>query len=167
MRTRGKTHAWFAAAVAGVLASAAGSTWWFASALAQRSKAKPLPQGTIISGWDSLAGTGRVLTMRSVDALLVSIFVDYQCPACRSLDAALDSLETKGVPLPPIEIRHLPLSSLHPAAWEAALGAECGARLGDFRSVHRALMARGATLAADDVPHIVRHAIGVKSRWHR
>lgn len=66
------------------------------------------------------------------------VFMDYQCPYCRRLEAGLDSLAKLGKGYH-VRIRHFPIRS-HEAAGIAATAAICGDVIGEFRHVHSYLM---------------------------
>lgn len=70
---------------------------------------------------------------------------DYQCPFCARAAIALDSLATAH-PLGTVAYIHLPLSAIHPRAYDAAVAAECANDQGRFREMHMLLFRRQAAL---------------------
>lgn len=68
-------------------------------------------------------------------------FADYQCPYCGQLQATLASLHAKYAGRIAVVFHHYPLTEIHPAAFSAALAAECAADQGRFDAMHGALFA--------------------------
>ncbi len=67
----------------------------------------------------------------------VVMFIDYECPFCRSAEPALQRAVAGGLA---IALLHLPLERIHPRAREAASAAVCAEELGMFADIHHALM---------------------------
>lgn len=83
-----------------------------------------------------LAMSGARLDTIRTPPLLVE-FSDYQCPACRKISGAVDSLALgNGIG---VSYHHFPLGS-HPAASGAARSAICAEGQGVFRAMHQLLM---------------------------
>ncbi|HEX6314972.1 MAG TPA: DsbA family protein [Gemmatimonadaceae bacterium] len=83
---------------------------------------------------------GRVIGSSRAPVSL-TIFADFQCPYCANAQAALRSLLSVD-PRVKIRYRHLPLETIHPHAWKAALAAECAADQGAFEAYHDLLFAK-------------------------
>lgn len=67
-------------------------------------------------------------------------FSDYQCPYCRQAESILASLVDSVTGVVRVYL-HLPLSS-HPAAFGAAVAAECAGEQGVFRQMHTGVAKR-------------------------
>ena len=59
-------------------------------------------------------------------------YVDFQCPVCRTFHPIVEQLETNFPDDLAVVTRHLPLTSVHPNAFVAAVAAEAAGRQGDF-----------------------------------
>lgn len=94
----------------------------------------PEPAAVLAEDGAAKYRVGNVLGANDARTTLV-LFNDYQCPACRDLDARLDTLLHEG--LVRVYYRHFPLSS-HPHAKTAAIAAECAGRQGAFREIPQA-----------------------------
>jgi protein-disulfide isomerase len=68
----------------------------------------------------------------------IVLFIDYQCPFCRTESAAVFAL-LEDRPDMGLVIKHFPLV-VHRQARRAALAAICAGVLGDFESMHRVLL---------------------------
>lgn len=72
-------------------------------------------------------------------ALTVVLWTDYQCPFCRRLESAIDSLPTATLARTEFLVRQLPLRQIHPHARRMAVLSTCAARHASFPQVHRTL----------------------------
>lgn len=97
----------------------------------------PIEPVADISDTSGIQG-GRYLTPRG-RAYALTVFTDYQCPACRAFEHVLASLGPGLGESLTVAVRHLPLERIHPAAMNAAVAADCAARQGRFASMHSAL----------------------------
>lgn len=97
-----------------------------------------------IANWKEFRG-GQPIGEAGKKVSLV-IFSDYQCPACRSLAARLDSLRSQFPVQLSIYYRNVPVPA-HKFARPAAFAAECAARNGRFEQAHRLLFAEPDSLA--------------------
>lgn len=86
-------------------------------------------------------------------------FSDYQCPFCRSDQAAVDSAVARGLR---VAVVQLPLP-IHPRARLAALAALCAAAAGEFPSAHRFLMSNDQWMVSA-MPMIVPGAVNARSK---
>ncbi len=91
----------------------------------------------IAEAWTELVEAGSRLGLDD-NARTIVEFVDYECPACRSVSPAVSEAAGSGVT---VVFRHFPLTRIHPAARDAALVAVCAERYGVFAEVHEAMMA--------------------------
>jgi protein-disulfide isomerase len=106
--------------------------------------------GGTVPAFETLAALGTPLHHGSSQDTLV-LFTDFQCPYCKSLAVALDTvLERLGRRSPTLKILHLPITARHPLAYRSAAAAECAATQGQFAAAHDALFAaREALMSAD------------------
>jgi protein-disulfide isomerase len=95
------------------------------------------PQGDPreIEGWEQLAAQGSILGAEGAPLRIVE-FSDFQCPYCADVQKDLDRLRAEYPDKVAIVYRHLPLTSIHPHAFMAALAAECAGAQGKFESFH-------------------------------
>jgi protein-disulfide isomerase len=84
-----------------------------------------------------------------LDAPLVIVYADFECPFCAALHARLDALALR------VAFRHFPVRSSHPRAWPAACAAEAAGRQGRFWEMHDSLFADPARL---EDPHLWNRA---------
>jgi len=78
---------------------------------------------------------GRTIGPDSAPVTIVE-FSDFQCPFCAKALPVLDSVRAKYPRDVKIVYRHLPLETLHPHAWTAALASECAGDQGRFQQYH-------------------------------
>lgn len=78
--------------------------------------------------------------------ILVEVFSDFQCPACRSVEPYLKTIEEQYGYQIKIAFRHFPLTSIHPLALRAGIAAECANDQGKFWEYHDALYERQAQI---------------------
>lgn len=81
--------------------------------------------------------------------LTITVFSDFQCPACRATASQLRILQAEAPAEVAVVFRHFPQEE-HPYAWAAALAAECGAEQGRFETVHDVIFGNPATLGETD-----------------
>ncbi|MGY4720998.1 Na+/H+ antiporter NhaA [Naumannella huperziae] len=78
-------------------------------------------------------------------------YADFECPFCGDATGMLEDLtERMGVNGRYI-FRHLPLTDVHPHAFDAAIAAEAAARQGNFWGMHNLLFAHQDRLERDDL----------------
>lgn len=85
---------------------------------------------------------GAAIEGRSDAPVVLIEFSDFQCPACRRFDAAvLRDLRERYVAKGKVALAflHFPLTQKHPAAFRAAVAAECAGAQGRFWSIHEYL----------------------------
>ncbi len=94
-------------------------------------------QGRKVPSWRTLANAGT--STGRIDAPSVVIeFIDFQCPACRQLSYAMDSLIQRHGSGIRVVRRHFPLQDIHPRALELARLGTCAAQQGVFDQFYRA-----------------------------
>ena len=71
--------------------------------------------------------------------LQVVYFSDFECPACRTLHARLDSLSGRHPGNVAVTVLHFPIESLHPHSRAAAVAAECAGNQARFAEFARLL----------------------------
>lgn len=107
----------------------------------------PVPPNRVAE-WLELVGAG-VPQGPARAPLQVVYFSDFECPACRTLHARLDSLSARHRGMVAVTMLHFPIESLHPHARAAAVAAECAgdqARFAEFaRLLFRAQERIGTT----------------------
>ncbi|MDD3694068.1 MAG: thioredoxin domain-containing protein [Candidatus Pacebacteria bacterium] len=69
-------------------------------------------------------------------------YSDFQCPACKSAEPAVEDLVNTFGDQFVFEYRHYPLRSIHPNAQKAAEASEAAAKQGKFWEMHDILFAR-------------------------
>ena len=82
-----------------------------------------------------LSMVGQVLGRETAPVAIV-VFADFQCPFCARAQPAIDSVLGRYPDSVKVLYRHLPLETIHPHAWTAALAAECAADQGRFGAYH-------------------------------
>ena len=88
---------------------------------------------------------GAVLRGNPEASLVLMVFSDYECPACRrfareTMPVLFSKYVNTGRLL--LALRHLPLQQIHPTAFNAAEAAECAGRQGRFWEMHDAIFGR-------------------------
>ena len=79
-------------------------------------------------------------------AVAIAMFADFQCPYCAEAQGLIKAILTEYPGKVKVLYRHLPLSTIHPRAWEAAVASECAADQEDFPAYHDLLFARQDSL---------------------
>jgi len=74
-------------------------------------------------------------------------FSDFQCPYCARMASTLDSLIALHHDSIRVVYRHLPLTSIHPMALQAAMAAECAGAQGRFQQMYHTLFSNQAAFA--------------------
>jgi protein-disulfide isomerase len=80
-----------------------------------------------------------------LDAPLLVVYGDYECPFCAALEIRLRPLVVR------VAFRHFPVRSSHPRAFPAACAAEAAGRQGAFWEMHDSLFADQGRL---EDPHL-------------
>lgn len=78
----------------------------------------------------------------------LSSFLDYQCPACRTVAPSVSAAWDDGTAT--IVVRHLPLERIHPFAMDAAKAVVCAEWQGRMREAHEALLSDVGWVARRD-----------------
>jgi protein-disulfide isomerase len=110
------------------------------------------PQGpklSTVSKWRELAQTGTVLYDSPRAPVTVVVFSDFQCPGCKYLSGLLEKLREAYAGQVKVVVRHFPLESIHPYAFEAALASECANDVGRFVEMEHALYKNQASISTD------------------
>ena len=118
---------------------------------ADLSQARPGAQPARAHG----GGAGRAVTLE--------VFEDFQCPPCGQLHPKLKKVEEEYGERLRVVFRHLPLTSLHKHAMEAALAAEAAAQQGRFWAMRDLLFERQDEWSAAEQarPLFVEYARGL------
>ncbi|OGQ91067.1 MAG: hypothetical protein A2289_05225 [Deltaproteobacteria bacterium RIFOXYA12_FULL_58_15] len=78
----------------------------------------------------------------AVDAQVTIVgFTDFECPYCAAASVTLDELLVANQPDVRLVFRHLPLTSIHSRAMDAAITAQCAHAQGLFWAVHDEIFA--------------------------
>jgi protein-disulfide isomerase len=77
---------------------------------------------------------------------VITEFSDFQCPYCRRLKAALDTIMGRYPNDVAVIYRHFPLTKLHPYASPAAYASVCAAQQGRFQGFYDVVFARQDSL---------------------
>jgi protein-disulfide isomerase len=85
---------------------------------------------------------------RGPDDALVTIveFADFQCPYCAAAESSVQSVDEQRPSQLRWVFKHLPLTSIHPYALDAAVAAECASEQGMFWEMRDALFAHSRDL---------------------
>jgi protein-disulfide isomerase len=99
----------------------------------------PRPSGDSVGAaqpdWRDFSVHGQRIGPSAARAVVV-VFSDYFCPYCREMEARFREARKKYPRDFAVVYRNWPLTGLHPAAFDAALASECGARQGRFEAIH-------------------------------
>jgi len=95
----------------------------------------PQPTERSVTSRKELTMVGRAIGPDTAPVTIVE-FSDFQCPYCAKVQPTIDSLRRKYPDKVKILYRHLPLETLHPLAWTAALASECAGDQGKFTEYH-------------------------------
>src|SRR5690349_23884305 len=90
-----------------------------------------------VGNWRSAPGEGRVIGRNDAPKQIVA-FSDFQCPYCAEARTQIDSILARN-PGVSVVFRHLPIQSIHPHAFNAAVASECAGEQDRFRAFHDAL----------------------------
>lgn len=107
----------------------------------QLARSRPRPGGPVPAEPVSLDGAWLVGTETA--PVVVVVFSDYECPACRTAARTiLPVIDREFVSSGKIRLayKHLPLSRIHPMATLAAVAAECAGAQGRFWEMHESLL---------------------------
>ena len=78
-------------------------------------------------------------------------WADFQCPACRSAYLALDPIFDQYQDRIRVEYKHIPLTSIHALAFNAATASECAADQNTFWEYHDTLFENQPALKRSDL----------------
>lgn len=98
------------------------------------------PTDSVVSDADYYRDLSRRSGSEDVQAEIV-VFTDYQCPFCKRLWHALDSLRAESPDAVALTVRHFPLAGIHPQARAASAFVECARRENKFREADSILFA--------------------------
>jgi len=98
----------------------------------------------------------------SAAPVTVVVFADFQCPYCADGARSLDVLRERYKDDLSVLYRHLPLSGIHPHAYDAAVAAECAGAQGAFKAFHDLLFTQQTSLGTVPWTHLAERA-GVRS----
>jgi protein-disulfide isomerase len=103
-------------------------------------KDHPAPQSSVATTFQvfprpDLDLVGQVIG-RADAGVRVVVFSDFQCPFCAASQPVLRELLRADSNRVQVVYRHLPLETIHPHSWTAALAAECAGDQGRFRAFH-------------------------------
>jgi len=104
----------------------------------ERAHLEPTVPAGIVYDWESYASVGHRIGPPDAAIVLV-VFMDYQCRTCRRFASRLAALQEKHPSSLAAVFRHFPLT-YGGAASAAAVAAECAALQGQFESLHGLLL---------------------------
>jgi protein-disulfide isomerase len=84
----------------------------------------------------------------SASTVIIVEFADYQCPACQAMNHELHELRSRYPGRVALIYRHVPITSIHPYAWAAAIAAECAGAQGAFEPYSDLLFASQDSIGA-------------------
>ncbi|HEX6937934.1 MAG TPA: thioredoxin domain-containing protein [Longimicrobiales bacterium] len=111
----------------------------------------------LLDDWSELTARGHWLGPPDARVKIVE-FSDFQCPFCAQIQPVLRELREKYSDEVAIVYRHLPLESIHPFAYSAALAAECAAAQARFERFKDALFENQALIGTVPYDSIARLA---------
>lgn len=82
------------------------------------------------------------------------VFTDYECPFCRSFESVIDSARVELGGNLRVVYRNLPLVSIHPNAFEAALASTCASVQGKFSVFHAWLYDEASGLSREKIVEV-------------
>ncbi len=114
-------------------------------------RATAFPPGTAreVSDWRSYTVGAHATGPLDAPTVLVEFF-DFQCPACREMSYAIDSIWHQRKESLRLIRRHFPIRAIHPRAYSLAIGAICAERQGMFDSYYRAAFEHQASTVLPD-----------------
>ena len=130
-------------------ASAATTTGLVVKRELQMGPTRAAPTITSIDSWRRLSAATIDSDESRVPVTLVA-FVDYQCPFCKGFAESIRLLRAKYGDSVSVVVRHFPLESIHPHAFDAALAAECARNVGRFEAMERALYQNQDSIGKND-----------------
>jgi protein-disulfide isomerase len=98
----------------------------------------------VIATWQADNAQG-IRIGSSAAPIVITEFMDFQCPFCKRLVPKVDTLLTEFPGAVAVVFQHYPLKS-HPSAVPAAISAECAHRQGRFLEMYRVLFEHQAVL---------------------
>lgn len=112
-------------------------------ASANRSTPEALPTVAPSDAGELLRADTHVLTEATPETAEVVLveFLDFQCPGCAGASLIVEELAAEYGDRVAIAVRHLPLTSIHQHAVDAALASEAAAAQGEFSAMYTALFA--------------------------
>jgi len=124
--------------------------------VADRSEARAETDVREVAGWEDLAAEG-IWTGRRDAPVVVTEFVDFQCPYCRASRAARDSTIAGIGDDVAFVHHHFPLPH-HEHAVRAAITAECAESIGAFDQVAGAMLMQQDSLGLKPWTAFLEHA---------
>ncbi|MCL5031300.1 MAG: DsbA family protein [Bacteroidetes bacterium] len=112
-----------------------------------------------VDNWKELITHDGKIDTNSPKVYLIEFF-DYECPYCNTLDATLDTIQSKYNDKIKIIRYHFPLN-IHPLAYRAAIAAECASKQDYFDMYHKELMRNQYKLNSINFTEVARQ-IGIK-----
>lgn len=107
------------------------------------------PAMRTIKDGQKIAATGSLMGPQNARLKIVE-FSDFQCPFCASVRYDLQRIRDTYPGHVAVLYRHLPLQSIHPHAFAAALASECAGAQGRFEAYHDQLFEKQDSIGAID-----------------
>lgn len=115
------------------------------------SSSKPTAPSTPDSTAQAPAGVvGRVLGEPGTTSVVLTEFMDFECPACKAFAPLIGSMQEKFAGQVTFEVRYLPLE-MHPNAFPAAYAAEAMGLQGHFNDAYKWLFATQSTWSGEEM----------------
>ncbi|MHB0947487.1 MAG: DsbA family protein [Gemmatimonadaceae bacterium] len=124
-----------------------GTFVWRTFALPSAGAASSAPEK--VRDWEKYAVGSMQIGDQNADVVITE-FSDFECPACLRLYHSLERMRNTNPGQVRIVYRNYPLSTLHPNARTAALGAECAASQQKFAEYYAYVFPRQDSLAGMD-----------------
>ena len=109
-----------------------------------------------VGNWRSAPGEGSLIGRRDAPEQIVA-FSDFQCPFCAEARTQVDSILARN-PGVSVVFRHLPIQSIHPHAFNAAVASECAGAQDRFRAYHDVLFQAQAEIGQTPWREFARRA---------
>lgn len=87
--------------------------------------------------------------------IIVKEYSDFQCPACLASQSAVNELQADATDIR-LEYHYLPLTSIHPNAFNAAMAAECANDQNKFWEMHDLMFANQNNLGRQNLSSLAQ-----------
>lgn len=135
------------------IALLACALWIGFNILQSRKDKTKTPPDVTEEQWAALTSAASVLGPDDAQYEMV-VFTDYECPFCRSFESVIDSTRVELGGNLRVVYRNLPLVSIHPNAFEAALASTCASAQRKFADFHAWLYDEAPGLSREKIVEV-------------